>query len=308
MQGILRYSPLSDTNNALSSRRSGQNSAALCLGETSEWDKEDCNFHRKSPNECQLGNVDIIFDKEGRGKRSELGNESLQRENEYLRNQLAAATSMLQKMKSQEDEISRSNSGSDHTSVSSARSFKMRCSVLGRKKSKKRVEGGGNISAGGRCSPSDASTVVMGSQSKQTIPHGCVIGKKLKYHPKKSFGSNMWRRLGDSKRRYLSPTRSCSRMAEKTPPCTPERSTTKDAWSSNLNKNRHLSNPPWSNQLQLKPQERVRVFQPQPLGIEACLRPSQSEKRSDAENMFMSFRTAVSSEVLTIDKSNLQEI
>jgi len=189
----------------------------------------------------------------------------------------------------------------------------LRCVVLcsDEKKNKWREnEGDRSRAVDGRISPSDASTVVMGSKSKsKSTPMNdkAMRHNSVRSFPKKNYGDTIWSRYLGVNRRDLSPRPSGSQTPDVTPPCTPERSTperspSKDNWLSSQNKNKCLISPLSSNTLRRKSQERARIHRPQPLGIEACLSNNRNETRREREDMFMSFRTAVISETFTGDR------
>jgi len=301
-----RYSSLSDTylSPSPSRNRRGQESRAIQF----DW----------QTHELQRGSHDAASNKEERVKIPEAEKDSLRRENELLRNQLNDANVMLRKLTYREDQTSKS--GSSSVSSGSSRSSKMRCSVLGRKKNKRTEKEFQTFSTSfrdtsGRISPSEASTVVMGSKSKsrsKSKPESSSKSKSTtmndeaikKYSSKsclkKSFGRSIWSRyLGETPRRNLSPRRSCPQTPERTPPCTPERTPAQDTGLSNLN------SPPRMNTLGQNPQMMVDVFQSQLLGIEACLPTSQNGTTIERKDMFISFRTAVLSEILTVEDSSL---
>jgi len=294
---MLRYSSLSDNSYSNSNESPGQrNERPWRDGEIMIWDREQVEFHRKLPDEHKLGPFEVISDGGKRGKIGEEEKNRLQIENNWLRNRLSAANSKLRELKKLEDKTS---GDSCDGSISSNRSSKMRCSVLGRKKNKSREN-----------HPSDASTVVMGTKSKSAFINGKAIKDNSVRAPKKT-SDTIWNRYLSRKRRDLSPRLSVSQTPDRTPPCTPERSTPvrsvherfprKDDWSSINNGNRNLISPLSSNILGQDLQESAHIHQSQLLGIEACLYKTRNETRRGRENMFMSFSTAVRSEVFTVE-------
>jgi len=297
----LRYSSLSDTGLSNSGERPAQRSeAAYCDKESLIWDREEIEVQRKFPAEYRSDSLNAISDDGNRKKIGGVEKERLERENIWLRNRLSAANMKLRELKEQED---RTSGSSCNLSISSNRSSKskMRCSVLGRKK-KKAIEN--DLS-------SDASTIVMGSKSKPTSIDGNII-KHKSARPLKKKCDSLWNRYLGRSRRDLSPRRFGSQTPDITPPCTPERLTPrrltlersprKDDWSSTNNRNRNLISPSSSNILRQSSQEGAHIYDRQLLGIEACLSNTRIETREKRENMFMSFRTAVNSEIFTVEK------
>lgn len=294
---MLRYSSLSDNASSTSSERPAQRSEAACRDkEPPIWDREEVEVPRKLPVEYRSGSLDAISNGGNRGRIVGVERERLQRENIWLRDQLSAANTKLRVLKKQED---RTNGSSSNLSVSSNRSSKMRCSVLGRKK-KKAIEN----------DISDASTIVTGSKSKPMSIDGDIIKHKSTKTQKKKSDS-LWNRYLGRSRRDLSPRRFGSQTPDITPPCTPERHTPgrstversprKDDWSSINNRNRSLIKTSSSNTSRQSSQERAHIYDSQLLGIEACLFNTRNETRRKRENMFMSFRTAINSEIFTVE-------
>jgi len=278
------YTPLCETGVFPISKNCGQNRRSITNEETaSERTRRERKIQRKLSNHESFCKT----------KKHDGEKEILKRENEWLRKRLSAANIKLRDLNNREDRMS---TGGNNANVSCSRSSRMRCSVLGRKKNKESKRGKIK-SPSGRCSPTDA-TVVTGSLTKSKSKKDSLIRHNTE---DKLFSQNYFRR-------NLSPRPSRTLAEEITPPCTPERSPTKNNWSTRSNCNRHLDSPPWSGTLKQQ-QDDALILQPHLLGIEACLPKSKNKMRRQRHDMFLSFRSAVSAEILSVEESNcLHEI
>jgi len=304
----LGYASLCETGVSPTSKKCGQKIGSVISEEKiSMRDRQEHSFQRKLSNEGQLQSHESLSEM----KKYDWEKERLKRENEWLRQRLSDANVKLREFDNRGDPMS---TVGNNASVSSCRSSRMRCSVLGRKKNKEGKKDVRRIKlSSGRCSPSDASTVVTGSKSKSKSKSKSVKDTLIRHNtelsfPKKTLSQNIWSRcLSQVSRGNSSPRRTSTEVI--TPPCTPERSLKQDNWSTKSNFNRHLNTPPWSGAFEQQQGSSVLIFQPQPLGIEACLPTIQNDTKRRRDDMFLSFRSAVSSEILSVQESKcLQEI